>query len=230
MSIVRTLQRFENRRGTAAGLTANNEVLFDGEICVETDTTWPNGGGRKFKIGDGVTAWNSLPYAVPDTVSGGGVTLVGTATVTGSAATTLTLSGLDLSTDKCYEIVFAFKNATGSSSNVSLFYNGDTTATNYNRQTMQINSTALSGARANDGFAFTMAASAPATGDMKILADFDGRPRAFIRNSLGAASSIQIHDVRHVRDNTANVTSITLSASVANSMAVGSYFKVFKVN
>ena len=37
-------------------MAANNPVLADGEIGVETDTD-------KIKIGDGVTAWNSLPYA-----------------------------------------------------------------------------------------------------------------------------------------------------------------------
>lgn len=44
------------RRGTAAQWSAANPVLFNGELVVETDT-------RYFKIGDGVTAYNSLPYA-----------------------------------------------------------------------------------------------------------------------------------------------------------------------
>lgn len=44
------------QRGTAAALTATNPVVPDGVIVVETDT-----GG--VKIGDGATAWNSLPYA-----------------------------------------------------------------------------------------------------------------------------------------------------------------------
>lgn len=66
MSDVIIYDRMQERRGTAANLASVNEVLRDGEICVETDTAWPVGGGRKFKIGDGVTPWNSLPYAVPD--------------------------------------------------------------------------------------------------------------------------------------------------------------------
>jgi Major tropism determinant N-terminal domain/Collagen triple helix repeat (20 copies) len=44
------------RRGTAAGWTAANPVLAQGEFASEYDT-------GKFKIGDGVTAWNSLPYS-----------------------------------------------------------------------------------------------------------------------------------------------------------------------
>lgn len=43
------------RRGTAAAATANNRTLAAGEVGLETDT-------GKIKIGDGSTAWNSLPY------------------------------------------------------------------------------------------------------------------------------------------------------------------------
>lgn len=43
------------RRSTAAQWTATNPVLAEGEFGAERDT-------RKFKIGDGVTAWNSLQY------------------------------------------------------------------------------------------------------------------------------------------------------------------------
>jgi hypothetical protein len=44
------------RRGSAAAASKDNPVLAAGELGVETDT-------GKFKIGDGSTAWNSLPYA-----------------------------------------------------------------------------------------------------------------------------------------------------------------------
>lgn len=43
------------RRGTAARWTTANPVLAAGEMALETDT-------QLFKIGDGVTAWNSLAY------------------------------------------------------------------------------------------------------------------------------------------------------------------------
>ena len=43
------------RRDTATQWTALNPTLAQGELAVETDT-------RKFKIGDGVTAWSSLTY------------------------------------------------------------------------------------------------------------------------------------------------------------------------
>ena len=43
------------RRGTAAQWTAINPTLAVGEMAVESDT-------EQFKIGDGVTDWNTLPY------------------------------------------------------------------------------------------------------------------------------------------------------------------------
>lgn len=48
--------RFKVRGRLAASWTTDNEVLLDRELGLETDTD-------KFKFGDGVTAWNSLPYA-----------------------------------------------------------------------------------------------------------------------------------------------------------------------
>lgn len=53
MSIVERRRR--ERRGTAANLAATNEVPLAGEIIVEIDT-------HQFKVGDGTTAYNSLPY------------------------------------------------------------------------------------------------------------------------------------------------------------------------
>lgn len=43
------------RNDTAARWTANNPVLGKGEMGIEGDT-------KKFKFGDGTTAWNNLPY------------------------------------------------------------------------------------------------------------------------------------------------------------------------
>jgi len=51
--------KIQLRRGTAADLHAVNPVLLRGEPIHEIDT-------GKFKLGDGVTAWNDLPYANPD--------------------------------------------------------------------------------------------------------------------------------------------------------------------
>lgn len=49
------MSTIQTRRGTAASATSNNPILASGEHGFETDT-------GKEKIGDGVTAWTSLPY------------------------------------------------------------------------------------------------------------------------------------------------------------------------
>lgn len=48
------LNKIQFRRGIAASW--NNEILSSGEVGLESDT-------GKFKIGDGITAWNSLGYS-----------------------------------------------------------------------------------------------------------------------------------------------------------------------
>ena len=47
--------QMQQRRGTAAQWTAANPTLAAGEIGFETDT-------KKFKMGNGSTAWTSLGY------------------------------------------------------------------------------------------------------------------------------------------------------------------------
>ena len=54
MSIQTT--RIQHRRGTSEALAAVNEVPLAGEIGIETDT-------GKYKIGNGSTNWNELPYS-----------------------------------------------------------------------------------------------------------------------------------------------------------------------
>lgn len=57
--------RLAIRRDFALQWVAINPVLLDGELGYEKDT------GR-MKIGDGVRAWNSLPYFVSGSGGGGG--------------------------------------------------------------------------------------------------------------------------------------------------------------
>lgn len=56
--------RFKFRRGVAAEWTTDNTILFAGELGLESDT-------GKFKIGDGVRAWNDLTYYLNATDTSG---------------------------------------------------------------------------------------------------------------------------------------------------------------
>ena len=49
---------FQPKRKTAAEWESENPILRDGEFGVVTDGS----DGEWLKVGDGVTAWNSLPY------------------------------------------------------------------------------------------------------------------------------------------------------------------------
>jgi hypothetical protein len=80
--------KIQLRGGTAAQWTAANPILSEREVGIETDT-------RKFKFGDGVTAWNSLAYASSDSTGGAWGEITGTL----SDQTDLQ-SALDLKADK----------------------------------------------------------------------------------------------------------------------------------
>ncbi len=66
-----TLQEYTN---TAANFTSNNPILLLGQKGIETDDLLT---APKFKIGNGVTAWNTLPYANIGGGGGGGVPYIG---------------------------------------------------------------------------------------------------------------------------------------------------------
>jgi hypothetical protein len=69
---------FKFRRGTSADWAAANPILAEGEPGVDIDTDG-------FKVGDGVTAWNDLPFITGG--SGGGGSTVSWANITGKPIT-----------------------------------------------------------------------------------------------------------------------------------------------
>lgn len=169
----------------------------------------------------------------PEWASGGGggaVTIVASATVAGSAQTSVTLSPLDLATDGCYMILFSIQNVVASAATISMFFNGDTTATNYQNQPIVGSGATISGGRANNARITDVVASTYVTGEIKTQRDVSGRPRSICWSNRDEPASIILEGVAHVRANTANVTSITFSSSVASSIGIGSTFKVFKIN
>lgn len=51
--------RLIQHHGTSFSLSTTNPVLLKGEVCYVVDDTLDNG---KYKIGDGLTPWNSLSF------------------------------------------------------------------------------------------------------------------------------------------------------------------------
>jgi len=106
--------RVRLRRDTAANWTAENPVLLLGEIGIETDN-------RRFKIGDGATAWTGLSYYLDGVAVRGQCSKMTDGTIAIASAGTYQSTGLtaifDTSTD--YQMVlgtsdtFGLKNNSG---------------------------------------------------------------------------------------------------------------------
>lgn len=70
--------KIQLKRTTASAWTSLNPTLDVGEIGFETDT-------KKFKIGDGSTAWTSLPYSITANLASGTLNDLGDVTITSAA-------------------------------------------------------------------------------------------------------------------------------------------------
>lgn len=159
---------------------------------------------------------------------GGGSSLAGSATVSGAAASSITVSGLDLSAAGGYRVVVGLKNALGSSINILLYYNGDTTPGNYDRLLMTASSSGAPVIRSDDAAIGSISAGSSADGHIDILPSLDGVPSAAARITRDRSTALAMHLGSHVWTSATNVTSITIQSSVANGFAVGSYMKVFR--
>ncbi len=132
-----TFTRFKLRNGTAAEWTAANPTLLQGEIGVETDT-------RKYKIGDGSTAWAGLSYYIDGVAIRGqcskmtdgaiDITTQGAYVTTGLTATldTDTAYGMVLGTDDA----FGLKNDSGGTKLFRIY--GSIDATDGNNSTLGV--------------------------------------------------------------------------------------------
>lgn len=171
-------------------------------------------------------AWGVVPSG-----AGGAMTLLAApAVVSGGAATVLTLPGLDLSLYKSIMLFFELENATASAATISLFLSGDTTTTNYYREAMTVSSTTVGANRSNDAAIIVLAANDTATGTLIAQMARDSKVRTQVLSSQNAPVSIAMRNSFHARNVTGNMTDVTLSSSVANSLANGCRLTAFGVN
>jgi hypothetical protein len=176
-------------------------------------------------LGTGLTMTGTTLSAA---AGSGGLTYVGSATVAGAAASTLTISGLDLNSHKGYFIRIKLKNAVGSVPQVSLYFNADTTASNYDSQVYGIAVSALSGGRANSARLVDIPASSYAMGTFELTNDLQNKPTAVYTGMDGITTAILLIGTAVAwRTTGTNVTGITLSASVANALDIGSSIEVW---
>jgi hypothetical protein len=173
-------------------------------------------------------------YGLGDTGPAGPAALlyVGGTTVSGSAATDMTVSGLDLNTDDTYVIHVEAENALGSAPIISLYFNADTTATNYDTQRHSAASTTNNSATANDSSIATFPASpAQFISRMTLSKGLDGNPMVLMNSFTGANGVTPNIELRSNRWRTSgtNVTGITIRSATANAFKIGSRVRVWKM-
>jgi hypothetical protein len=106
--------RIRLRRDTAANWTSANPVLLAGEMGIETDT-------RKYKVGDGSTAWTGLSYYIDGVAVRGQASKMTSGTIAISEAGTYQSTGLTATFDTATDYLttlgttdtFAIKNDSG---------------------------------------------------------------------------------------------------------------------
>ena len=132
-----TFTRFKLRNGTAAEWTAADPVLLVGEIGVETDT-------RRYKIGDGSTAWAGLSYYVDGVAIRGQCSKMTDGTIDIIAQGSYISTGLTatLDTDTAYGMVlgtddaFGLRNTSGGTKLFRIY--GSIDATDGNNSTLGV--------------------------------------------------------------------------------------------
>jgi hypothetical protein len=148
-----------------------------------------------------------------------------------ASATSITVTGLNLNQDITYRIIVSVANTGSTLSNISLYFNSDTTDANYRRV---IGSTPTSTGNLNTGGSTNDAIVAGVngsgvtnfTGDVSI--DATGSPRTLLYSARDSGSALQWQGTAHRWLGSANVTSITFTATVANAFAAGSFVAIYR--
>lgn len=103
-----TITRFLIRNGSAAQWTATNPILLEGEMGIETDT-------RKYKVGNGVSAWTALPYYIEGVLARGQASKMTSGTISIVTAGTYQSTGLTATFDSAtdYQVALGTSDAFG---------------------------------------------------------------------------------------------------------------------
>lgn len=143
-----------------------------------------------------------------------------------AADTTLTVSPIDLDRDGEYDITIYAVNNTASQVLMSLFFNADTTATNYYRQAFGYAHTTVGGGRANDGFIGILPASGHSLFHYKLVKK-NGRVFLTGLGHEGFGSALeQRFNIQQWQTLSTNPVSITLSSSVTTGFGIGTQMVV----
>ena len=174
--------------------------------------------------------WMSICRVSGAAPSGGGaMSYVGGAEVTGSAATELEVTGLDLNADELYFIEFKIQSAAGTNPMVALYYNSDTTAANYYNQAQASDGGSTYSGRSNNGTLVQLLTGTDSVGWGRLYSEIDGNPVMHVSFTQGEFAAQRVFEAAHTWNSTANVTSFKLVHPNAGGLAVGTRIRVWKL-
>jgi len=128
----------------------------------------------------------------------------------------------DLDNDKIYELVLNAKNPTVSRTDYYLYFNGDTTNTNYYAQWMWVEGTRVSCARTNKPYLMELGSGTSGIVICKIIRAIDGMARYNASATMGSLETIRSLDIKGSWITSANVTSIRIQSEIATAIAANS--------
>lgn len=184
----------------------------------------------RFPVGTDRTILQSYD-AAPDGSGlywGDGFLLRTAAAVSGSAATTLTVDQINLDEDVIWFLWIKLKNATGSATSIRMYFNADSTATNYDRETLTGTGVTAAAANTNSPIFTVLPANSYITAAGFVFNDMQPAPRSLIMASEHTTTNMVIRLTSTVwRTTSTTPTQIVLSATAANSLDVGSAIAVY---
>ena len=149
--------------------------------------------------------------------------------VTGAAVTSINFAGLNINTHKSYRVEIDLNNAIASDLTLYMFVNDDTVETNYYNQYLTINNTIITCGRTNTPMMSYSLASRSSFAVGTLVRDAKGYVRCLTNINRDATNLITISTVAWARySSVPNITKITLTASVANSIGIGSKVRIYR--
>lgn len=147
--------------------------------------------------------------------------------VTGSAVTSIDFTGLDINAHKSYRIELeAIDGATGS--DISLYVNGDTTATNYYHQYIYANGASVSSGRANNPTVVAIISGTNSSSVINVLR-VNGYPHILSLINRSGSSTIELIQRTIQKTGTVtNITQLTFTSNVANGIGVGTKVRIYR--
>lgn len=225
----RTIQGVAGRTNVTSGDGVAGDPTVDvvtGDIIAGTNVSFTGSGVGRL-VGSA-----SLTINASGGGGGGGALNVVASTVVGTATANITFSSLDLDTDEIYFILlFSRPNATGNHY-IRLYYNGDTTNVNYQRQVLVGNSTVASAYRDANPYIADFGTSISSTGlvsqaSIIIQKQAGTIPIAFCTSNSWGVSDIVVNQTAHKWNSTSNITSLTLN-NESNNFAAGTRVVLYK--